>query len=164
MEISLPPYKAYFNSLLDGSITVLRFPKIDVKVGEIINAKAPKSHFEGLKLRIVNFEHPLLCGITVEEAKQEGYAAPDFCSMKTICGSIESRLDFESLAFDQSGDMPANRSKTEFDQELYERVKSGCRSCLLKKDEKDLFLEHWSKVYHDMENKEITKITVKVVH
>jgi hypothetical protein len=160
MEISLPPYKAFFDGLLDGSITVLRIPKANAKVGDVITAKAK---IGVVKLGIKNIDFPLLYGITVEEAKQEGYAAPDFCSMSAICANMESRLDFESLAFDQSGDALRSRSGAEFEKELYERVKTGCRSCLLKKDEKDLFLAYWSNAYQDMENKEITKITFVVI-
>jgi hypothetical protein len=160
MKISLPPYKAFFDGLLNGSITALRMPKANAKVGDVITANAK---IGAVKLRIKNIEYPLLYGITVEEAKQEGYAAPDFCSMETICGSIESRLDFESLAFDQSGDIPTSRSVAEFDRELYGRVKAGCLSCFLQKDEKDLFLEYWKKAYQDMGNREISKITFEVI-
>jgi hypothetical protein len=160
MEISLPLYKTFFDGLLNGSITALRMPKVKAKVGDVITAKAKVG---AVKLRIKNIEYPLLYGVTVEEAKQEGYAAPDFCSMNAICANMESRLDFESLVFDQSGDTPASRSVAEFDSELYGRVKSGCPSCFLKKDEKDLYLAYWSNAYQDMENKEITKITFEVI-
>jgi hypothetical protein len=160
MEISLPYSKVFFDSVLDGSITALRMPKANAKVGDVITAKMKVGT---VKLRIKNIEYPLLYGITVEDAKQEGYAAPDFCSMNAICANMESRLDFESLAFDQSGDTPKSRSGAKFEKELYERVKTGCRSCLLKKDEKDLFLAYWSNAYQDMENKEITKITFEVI-
>jgi hypothetical protein len=160
MEISLPPHKAFFDGLLDGSITVLRIPRANAKAEDVITAQA---NFGAVKLSIKSIEYPLLYDITVEEAKQEGYVAPDFCSMNTICANMESRMDFESLAFDQSGDTPKSRSRAEFEQELYERIKPGCLSCLIKKDEKALFLGYWKNVYKDMEDKEIAKINFETM-
>ena len=141
----------------------MRIPKGDIKNGDTVTAKASGVHPEAIKIRVRNVEYPLLYGITVEEAKREGYAAPDFCPSKTLCGSIESRTDFESLVFDQSGEIPVSRSGEDFEKELYDRVKSGCPECLIKKDAKDLFLLYWKTAYHDMENREISKITFEVI-
>jgi hypothetical protein len=105
----------------------------------------------------------LLYDISAEEAYQEGYSVPDFCPSKTLCGSIESRTDFESLVFDQSGNVPVCRTREQFENELYERIKAGCPSCLIKKDAKELFLLYWKTAYHDMENREISKITFEVI-
>ena len=79
MEISLPPYKAFVDGIVDGSITVLRIPKGTVKNGDTVLVKASGVHPEAVKIRVKNIEYPLLYGITVEEAKREGYTVPDFC-------------------------------------------------------------------------------------
>jgi hypothetical protein len=34
MEIKLPPYKAFLDGVLDGSITVIRMPRRNIKAGE----------------------------------------------------------------------------------------------------------------------------------
>jgi hypothetical protein len=65
--------------------------------------------------------------------------------------------------FDQSGGTSVSRSRDDFEKELYDRVKSGCPECLIKKDAKDLFLSYWKTAYHDMENREILKITFEVM-
>jgi hypothetical protein len=163
MEIKLPPYKAFIDGILDGSLTVLRIPRDKTKAGDTIMVKAPGLDSGMTRIRVKNIEYPLLYAITVAEAEKEGYSAPDFCPSKILCGSIESRTDFESLVFDQSGDMPAGRSREEFEEELYERVKAGCPSCLIKKDAKAFFLSYWRKTYQDMENREISKITFEVI-
>jgi hypothetical protein len=163
MEIKLPPYKAFVDSILNGSITVLRVPRKTIKVRDVILVNTPGPTSEAVKIRVKNIEYPLLFSITVKEAEREGYVVPDFCLMNTICRSIESRIDLEALVFDQSGDTPVSRTREDFEKELYKRVKSGCPACLIKKEAKDLFLSYWRTAYHDMENKEITKITFEVV-
>jgi hypothetical protein len=163
MEIRLPPYKAFIDGILDGSITVLRMPKGNIKTGDTVMVKKLGTGSGGIKVRIKNVECPPLYAITVEEAEREGYVPPYFCPSNTLCGSIESRTDFESLVFDQSGDIPVSRSRVEFEQELYERVKAGCPSCLIKKDAKEFFLSYWRKTYQNMENREISKITFEVI-
>jgi hypothetical protein len=163
MEIRLPPYKAFIDGVLDGSNTVLRMPRENAKAGDTVMVKIPGADSGAIGIRIKNIEYPLLYAVTVEEAEREGYAPPDFCPSKTLCGSIESRTDFESLVFDQSGSVPAGRSREGFEQELYERVKAGCHSCLVKKDAKEFFLAYWRKAYRGMENKEISKITFEVI-
>jgi hypothetical protein len=163
MEIRLPPYKAFFDGVLDGSITVLRMPRGNIKAGDTVTVIALGENSGMARIRIKNIECPLLYAITVEEAEREGYVPPDFCPSKALCDSIESRTDFESLVFDQSGDTPVSRSRAEFEQELYERVKAGCPSCLIKKDVKEFFLSYWRKTYQDMENREISKITFEVI-
>jgi hypothetical protein len=135
----------------------------NIKAGDTVMVKRPGADFGGIKVRIKNIEYPPLYAITVGEAEREGYVPPDFCPSNTLCGSIESRTDFESLVFDQSGSVPASRSRVEFEQELYERVKAGCPSCLIKKDAKEFFLAYWRKTYQDMENREISKITFEVI-
>jgi hypothetical protein len=132
MEISLPPYQEFVDGIIDGSLTVLRIPMGTVKNGDTVTAKVSGVYPEAIKIRVKNIEYPLLYGITAEEAKREGYAVPDFCPSKTLCGSIESRTDFESLVFDQPGDIPASRFREDFEKELYDRVKSGCPECLIK--------------------------------
>jgi hypothetical protein len=163
MEIRLPPYKAFADGVLDGSITVLRIPGGNIKAGDAVMIKTPGADSEVVKIRIKNIEYPLLCAITAEEAEREGYVAPDFCPSKTLCGSIESRTDFESLVVDRSGSILVGRTREGFEQALYERVKAGCPSCLIKKDAKEFFLSYWRKTYQDMENKEISKITFEVI-
>jgi hypothetical protein len=163
MEIRLPPYKAFIDGVLDGSITVLRMPRGNIKAGETVMVKKLGVDFGGIKVRIKNIEYSLLYAVTAEEAEREGYVPPDFCPSKTLCESIESRTDFESLVFDQSGDTPVGRSKAEFERELYGRVKAGCSSCLIKKDAKELFLSYWRKTWQDMENREIAKITFEII-
>jgi hypothetical protein len=164
MEITLPPYQAFTDGILEGSITVLRIPaREDLKAGDTVIIRTAGIPDEAVSIRIKHIEYPLLYSITVDEAEREGYVAPDFCPSKDLCGSIESRTDFESLVFDQSGDTPVSRGREEFEKELYERVKSGCPSCLIKKDAKDLFLSCWGRAYHDMENREVSKITFEVI-
>jgi hypothetical protein len=163
MEIMLPPYKAFIDGVLDGSITVLRVPRENAKAGDTVMVKTPGADSGIIGIRILHIEYPLLYTVTAEEAEREGYVPPDFCPSKTLCGSIESRTDFESLVFDQSGSVPVSRGREGFEQELYERVKAGCPSCLIKKDAKELFLAYWRKTYQDMENREIAKISFKVI-
>jgi hypothetical protein len=71
MEISLPPYKAFVDGIVDGSITVLRIPKGNVKNGDTLMAKASGVYREAVKIRVKNIEYPPLYGITVEEAKED---------------------------------------------------------------------------------------------
>jgi hypothetical protein len=163
MEIKLPPYKAFVDGIRDGSITVLRIPTGNITVGDIITLTVPRTDPETIKIGIKDIEHPLLYTITAKEAKEEGYTVPDFCPSKTLCENIESRTDFASLVFDQSGNTPVSRTREGIERELYERVKSGCPACLIKKDAKDLFLSYWRTAYHDMENKKIAKITFEVI-
>jgi hypothetical protein len=163
MEVRLPPYKAFVDRILDGSITVLRIPGGNIKTGDAVMVKTPVADSGVIRIGIKNIEYPLLYAITVDEAEREGYAAPDFCPSKALCGSIESRTDFESLVFDQSGSIPIGRTGEGFEKELYERVKAGCPSCLIKKDAKEFFFSYWRKTYQDMENREISKITFEVI-
>jgi hypothetical protein len=163
MEIRLPPYKAFVDGVLDGSITVLRIPGGNIKAGDAVMVKTPGTDPGTVMIGIKNIEYPLLYAITVDEAEREGYIAPDFCPSKTLCGSIESRTDFESLVFDHSGSIPAACGREGFEKELYERVKAGCPSCLIKKDAKEFFLSYWRETYQDMENREISKITFEVI-
>jgi hypothetical protein len=163
MEIRLPPYKAFVDRILDGSITVLRIPRGNVKIGDTITATVPGVHSQTITIGIKHIEYPLLYGITVEEAEGEGYLVPDFCPSKTLCENMESRIDFESLVFDQSGNIAVSRTGEKIEKELLERVKSGCPSCRIKMDAKDLFLSWWKTTYHDMENREISKITFEVI-
>jgi hypothetical protein len=162
-EIRLPPHKAFIDGVLDGTITVLRMPRENAKAGDTVMVKTPEVDSGAIGIRIIHIEYPLLYAVTVEEAEREGYVPPDFCPSKTLCGSIESRTDFESLVFDQSGSVPVGRSREGFEQELYERMKAGCPSCLIKKDAKEFFLAYWRKTYQDMENREISKITFEVI-
>jgi hypothetical protein len=163
VEIILPPCNSFVEGIRDGSIAVLRAPCGNVKTGDVITAKTSGVDFEQITLRVKNVQYPLLFEITDEEARQEGYSAPDFCPLKTICENIEFRLDLESLLFDQSGTAPELRSRAGIERELLERVKSGCSSCLVKKQEKDMFLLYWRKAYQDIENRKIMKIAFEVV-
>jgi hypothetical protein len=163
MEIKLPPVKTFVDNILAGNMTILRIPKAAIKIGDVILAKAPGIYPGNIRIGIIAVEHPLLHSITVTEAEQEGYTVPDFCPSNNICGNIEARLDFESLLFDQKGDIPVSRSREGFEKELDDRLKAGCSTCLLKKDSKDLFLSYWKKTYNETENKEIVKITFEVI-
>jgi hypothetical protein len=163
MEIRLPPYEAFADGVCNGSITVLRIPKVNMKVGDILTVTTSGVPSGAVNIRIKAIEYPLLYNITAEEAMREGYTVPDFCPSKTLCGSIESRIDFESLVVDRTGSIPVSRGREEFEKELYERVQAGCPSCLIKKDAKDLFLSYWETAYRDMENREVSKITFEVV-
>lgn len=163
MDNKLPPSKVFVENIVAGNISVLRLPKGTIRPGDIITAKAPGIYQGTLRLGVKNVEYPLLHSITVEEAEQEGYHVPDFCPTKNLCENIESRIDFESLVFDQGGDTPVNRSREDVDTELYERLKAGCSTCVIKKDAKDLFLSWWKTAYHETENKEIAKVTFEVI-
>ena len=46
MEISLPPYKAFVDGIVDGSITVLRVPKGTVKTVDTVMARASGLYLE----------------------------------------------------------------------------------------------------------------------
>jgi hypothetical protein len=163
MEIKLPPVQAFTDKILAGNITILRIPMAAIETGDVISVKAPGVHPENIRIGIIAVEHPLLHSITIKEAEQEGYTVPDFCPSSNICGNIETRLDFESLLFDQKGDIPTSRSREDFEKELNDRLKAGCSTCLLKKDSKDLFLSYWKKTYNETENEKIVKFSFEII-
>jgi hypothetical protein len=163
MEIRLPSLREYIDAIFTGNITVLRIPNAAIKTGDILIAKAPGFHSGNFRLAVKEVQHSLLHSITVEEAEREGYIVPDFCPSKNLCENIESRIDLESLALDQTGDIPISRSMDDINKELYERTKKGCVNCALRLDSKDLFLSYWKSTYNDTENREIIKISFEVL-
>jgi uncharacterized protein YqfB (UPF0267 family) len=143
MEIHLPEFQSYLDNIKNGSITGIRLPGIEVKTGEILTACSSSGNGCVIKLKVLSTETVPLEAITAGEAEQEGFTAPDFCTSQFLCGSIETRLDFEDYAFKPENGVRIPRSPEEQELYLREKVQRLCPSCLTRKTAKDLFLSYW---------------------
>jgi hypothetical protein len=143
MEIRLPEVQSYLDKIKNGSITEIRLPGIEVKTGEVLTALSPAGDDCVIKLKVLSSETLPLEAVTPEEAEREGFAVPGFCPSRFLCGSIETRLDFEDYAFKYENGVPIARTRAEREQHLREKVQGLCPSCLVKKNAKDLFLDYW---------------------
>jgi uncharacterized protein YqfB (UPF0267 family) len=143
MEIQLPEVQSYLDNIKNGSITDIRLPEIEIKTGEVLTAFLPSGDGCAIKLKVLSSETVPLEAITAEEAEQEGFAVPDFCSSQFLCGNIETRLDFEDYAFKYENGVPLARTKEEREILLRGKVQRLCPSCVTKKSAKDLFLNYW---------------------
>lgn len=163
MEIKLPQNKKFIDKLLNGQITTIRLPKKDYKTGDILSLKIQRENPGSAKIGIKNVEYTMLHSITIEESEQEGFCIPELCPSLSICESIETRIDFDSLVFGQENGIKISRSREEIENELYNRIIKVCSSCLMKKDAKDLFLAYWKSTYGNTDNQEIAKMQVEVI-
>jgi uncharacterized protein YqfB (UPF0267 family) len=143
MEIQLPRVQSYLEKIKNGSITAIRLPGMEVETGSVLTAFLPSGDNCSIKLKVLSTETVPLETITAEEAEQEGFAVPDFCSSQFLCGNIETRLDFEDYAFRHENGVPLARSQAEREEHLREKVQRLCPSCITRKDAKDLFLNYW---------------------
>jgi hypothetical protein len=163
MEILLPPSQGYIEKILTGKITRIRLPRTEVNVGDVITASAAKADKGKIPLAITRIETVPLYAISSEEAAEEGFISPDFCSSRYICGNIEVRIDFEDHVFSHEGGTLHPRNEQERENDAYRKLKEGCQSCVIKKDPKDLFLSWWKSTYAlKVDNPEITKITFEI--
>jgi hypothetical protein len=119
MEIQLPEIQSYLDNIKNGSITEIRLPRMEIKTGEVLTAFFSFGNGGAIHLKVLASETVPLESITAEEAEQEGFATPGFCSSQILCGNIESRLDFEDYAFTYENGVPLARSPE--DRELYLR-------------------------------------------
>jgi hypothetical protein len=160
MEITLPPSKGYIEKILAGEITRIRLPRMELDVGDVITLSAEKADKGKINLAITRIETVPLYAISPEEAAEEGFISPDFCSSRYICGNIEVRIDFEDHVFSREGGTLHPRSEQERENDLYLKLKEGCKTCVIKKSPKDLFLSWWKSAYSIKgDNPEIAKIT-----
>jgi hypothetical protein len=143
MKIQLPEVQSYLDNIKNGSITVIRLPRMEVKTGEILSAFSSAGKDCVVKLKAISSEAVPLEAITVEEAEKEGFTVPDFCPSQFLCGSIETRLDFEDYAFKRENGVPLARTQAEQEQYLREKIQRLCPSCVTRKNAKDLFLNYW---------------------
>jgi hypothetical protein len=143
MKIQLPEVHSYLDNIMNGSITGIRLPGIAVKPGEVLTALSPAGNNSVIKLKVLSSETVPLEAITAEEAEQEGFAAPGFCTSQFLCGNIETRLDFGDYAFKYENGVPIARTRTEQEQHLRGKVQKLCPSCLTRKSARDLFLNYW---------------------
>jgi hypothetical protein len=143
MEIRLPEVQSYLDNIMNGSITEVRLPGIEVKTGEVLTALPHAGNGRAIKLKVLSSETLPLEAVTPEEAEREGFAVPGFCPSQFLCGSIETRLDFEDCAFKYENGVLAARTREEREIHLREKVKRLCPSCIIKKNAKDLFLNYW---------------------
>jgi hypothetical protein len=159
MEIQLPEVHSYLDKIRDGSITGIRLPGIAVKPGEVLTALSPTGNDRVIKLKVLSSETIPLEAISVEEAEQEGFAVPGFCTSRFLCENIETRLDFGDYAFNYENGVPVARTRTEQEQYLREKVQRLCPSCVTRKNARDLFLNYWKS---KASGGGMTKITFKV--
>jgi hypothetical protein len=161
MEINLPDIQPYFEKIKNGSITNIRLLNTEIKTGTVLTAFSPAGSNSEIKLRILSSETVPLEAITTEEAEQEGFTVPDFCSSQFLCGNIETRLDFEDYAFTYENGIKISRTETEQEQLLREKGERLCPSCITWKNAKDLFLRYWKPKVSDGT---MTKITFEVMY
>jgi len=162
MEIKLPPKTVYIDKIVSGEICVIRVPKIDIKVGDFIDARIPDlTDQKVLKFCVKNIVQISLNSITVEEAEAEGYCSPDFCPIKEICQNMELRLDSEFI-FDTLANT-VDISKNEIFRALDLKVIDECQNCFLKKNPKELFCSFWNSFYGDSNGQDISKIEFEVL-
>ena len=143
MEIQLPEVHSYLDNIKNGSITEIRMPRVEIKTGEILTAFSPAGKDCVVKLKVLSSETVPLEAITAEEAEKKGFTAPDFCTSQFLCGSIETRLDFEDYVFKYENGVPLARTQAEREIHLQEKVQRLCPSCVTKTTTKDLFLNYW---------------------
>jgi hypothetical protein len=74
MEISLPPYKAFVDGIVDGPITVLRMPKGTVKNGDTVTAKVSGVYPEAVKSGSGTLN--IRCCMASRSRKPNGKATP----------------------------------------------------------------------------------------
>jgi uncharacterized protein YqfB (UPF0267 family) len=160
MEIHLPEIQSYLDNIKTGSITRIRVPRMEIKMGDVLTAFSPAGNGNAIHLKVLASETVPLDAITAEEAEQEGFAAPDFCSSQFLCGNIETRLDFEDYAFKHENGVPLMRSPAEREEHLREKVQRLCPSCVTRKNAKEQFLNYWKS---KAATGNMTKIRFKVV-
>jgi uncharacterized protein YqfB (UPF0267 family) len=161
MEIQLPEVQSYLEKIKNGSITNIRLPNTEVKPGSVLAAYSPAEGDTAIKLKVLSSETVPLEAVTAGEAEQEGFTAPDFCSSRFLCESIETRLDFEDYAFKDEGGIKTARPEAEREDLLKEKVARLCPSCITRKSAKDLFLRYWKPKVSDGT---MTKITFEVMY
>jgi uncharacterized protein YqfB (UPF0267 family) len=143
MEIHLPEFQSYVDNIKNGSITEIRLRRVEIETGDVLTACSSSGKDNAIHLKVLSTETVPLEAITAEEAEQEGFAAPDFCTSQFLCGSIETRLDFEDYAFKSENGVRIPRSPEEQELYLREKVQRLCPSCVNRKTPKDLFLNYW---------------------
>jgi uncharacterized protein YqfB (UPF0267 family) len=143
MEIQLPEVQSYLDKIKNGSITDIRLPEMEIETGEVLTAFSPFGENCSIKIKVLSSETVPLEAITAEEAENEGFAVPGFCTSQFLCGNIETRLDFEDYAFKYENGVPLARTQEEREILLREKVQRLCPSCITKKNAKDLFLNYW---------------------
>jgi uncharacterized protein YqfB (UPF0267 family) len=161
MEIQLPEAQSYFDNIRNGSITEIRMPKMETETGEVLTAFSSARDDCVINLKVLSSETVPLEAITAEEAEQEGFAVPDFCTSQFICGNIETRMDFEDYAFRCENGVKTTRPEAERERLLREKVQRLCPSCITRKNAKDLFLHYWKPKVSDGI---MTKIKFEVVN
>jgi hypothetical protein len=160
MEIHLPEIQPCLDNIKNGSITEIRLPRMEIKMGDVLTAFSSSRKDNAIHLKVLTSETVSLEAITAKEAEQEGFAAPDFCSSQFLCGNIETHLDFEAYAFNHENGVPVARSPEDREMYLMERVRRLCPSCVTRKNAKDLFLNYWKSKSVDGE---MLKISFEVV-
>jgi uncharacterized protein YqfB (UPF0267 family) len=160
MEIQLPEFQSYLDNIKNGSITEVRLPSMEIEPGEVLTAFSSIGDDCAVKLKVLSSETVPLDAITAEEAEKEGFAVPDFCASQFLCGSIESRLDFEDYAFRSEDGISMARTQAEREMYLREKVQRLCPSCVTKKNVKDMFLDYWKSKAVDGN---MTKIKFEVI-
>jgi hypothetical protein len=160
MNIQLPEVQSYLDNVKNGSITEIRLPRMEVETGEILTAFSPPGDDCTVKLKVISSETVPLGAITTEEAEKEGFTAPDFCASQFLCGSIETRLDFEDYAFSHENDVRISRPEKEREHLLREKVARLCPTCITRKNARDLFLRYWKSRASD---EIMTKISFEVM-
>jgi uncharacterized protein YqfB (UPF0267 family) len=143
MEIQLPEFQSYVDNIKNGSITEIRLPGLKAETGEVLTAYSSSGKDNTIHLKVLSSETVPLEAVTAEEAEQEGFTAPAFCTYQFLCGNIETRLDFEDYAFKPENGVRIPRSPEEQELYLREKVQRLCPSCLARKTAKDLFLDYW---------------------
>jgi hypothetical protein len=87
MEIQLPEAQSYLDNIKNGSVTEIRLPKMKAETGEILTVFSHAGDDCVIKMKVFSSETVPLEAITAEEAEQEGFAVPDFCTSHFICGN-----------------------------------------------------------------------------
>jgi uncharacterized protein YqfB (UPF0267 family) len=160
MKIQLPEVQSYLDSIKNGSITEMRMPRMEVGTGEVLTVFSPAGEDCVVKLKVLSSETVPLEAITAEEAEKEGFTAPDFCTSQFLCGSIETRLDFEDYVFSHENGVQISRPEKEREQLLREKVALLCPTCITRKNARDLFLRYWKSKTSD---EIMTKIRFEVM-
>jgi hypothetical protein len=140
MIINLPDVQPYLEKIKNGSVTNIRLPNTKIEKGSVLAVYSPAGGDTAMKLKVLSSENVPLEAITVEEAEREGFTAPDFCSSQSLCGGIETRLDFEDYVFKYEDGVQISRTEKEREQLLREKVARLCPSCITQKNAKGLFL------------------------
>jgi hypothetical protein len=143
MQIHLPDVQSYFDEIRNGSITRIRLPGIETRTGDVLTAFSPSGNDDAVHLKVLSCETVPLEAVTAGEAESEGFTAPGFCPSRFLCGSIETRLDFEDYVFGYEKGVQVPRPEGERERLLREKAARLCPSCLRRRDAKDLFLNYW---------------------